>query len=142
MFGVLHDKRRFLKAGNLVLGFWLLGDRHFDVGWQPVYNDRLLFSNLPARFGLGLIFMTMLVVAIAVVHAWKYIALLERVGWCVLLVGGLWNAAEFFWMGRVLDYFAIRFPVFGVGVYNTADALVIMGAMVVCVSIVRNKKNT
>jgi signal peptidase II len=119
---LLADTVRLEYAEN-VGGFLGLGS-----GWPPVVRA--------AVFGVGNLLVLLALAAVAPRLGWSGPAL---VGVALFVAGGLSNVVDRLGDGRVIDFLNVGFGPLRTGIFNVADMAIMLGAILVLVSNVRQE---
>ena len=97
------------------------------------YNTGIAFSMLDSFGGIGLIAVSVCVVAFVLYLAAKTEPgqVLARIGFALIVGGALGNVIDRAAYGHVIDYILFHTPVWSFAVFNLADAFITVGAVAV-----------
>jgi signal peptidase II len=111
-------------------------DMHIVIEMLPfvalyrTHNTGIAFSMLDWMGSLGLVFITLVVIAFV-----SWIALrttpeqtIARVGFAFIVGGAIGNLIDRVWLGYVVDYVLFHLPNWSFAIFNLADALITVGA--------------
>lgn len=128
-------------------GFWLVEILTLIVIDQAVQyfvqlSGASIFRNYQFAFSLPLphvLMYSIYIIAIVfilwyVVHSWATLTTLARLGWGLVIAGGLSNIGERILLGYVRDFIYIA-----TGVFNIADGFILLGAILILTQNFRRK---
>jgi signal peptidase II len=97
------------------------------------YNTGIAFSMLDSFGDIGLIAVSVCVVAFVLYLAAKTEPgqVIARIGFALIVGGALGNVIDRAVYGHVIDYILFHTPVWSFAVFNLADALITVGAVIV-----------
>lgn len=120
-------------------GFWLLVAavlfaltqvvRGFVIATQQriFFNDKFAFSlNLPSAWMYGLYLLAMIFIGHYLITHWSKMFALSKLGFLLIITGGVSNIIERTFTGKVIDYFFIAN-----GVLNLADFYIFIGIILI-----------
>ncbi|WP_394890377.1 signal peptidase II [Mesorhizobium sp. AaZ16] len=107
------------------------------------YNIGVGFSLFEWVGGKGLMALSMAVIAFVLFRAKRTEPdqVMARIGFCLIIGGAIGNLIDRALYGHVIDYIAPHTTALRLGVYNLADALILVGAFIIVLDEFLNWRN-